>query len=351
MAVVAVCALPAGCASNDAAAPPTSVRVAPSATTTAPMTFAQLVADVKVRAAKSQNPGMQVYLRSGDSEESLASGVAEPKGRTLTTEDTLMVASVTKPMVAAATMALVDDGKLSLDDPVQKLLPGVLPQAKGVTVAHLLSLSSGMTDYGSRPQWKGPGTTSHLGLLALVKDLPLAFTPGSESNEANTNYAALGAVIEKVTGKSLGAVLTDTVFRPAGMGHSSFGGNPSARGMAGDQDVTPATPKFPSAAAGVVSTATDLGHFLVSLRSGKIVPPASLAAMTGQRVVTQDGGYGLGITRYRTACGEAFGHFGHNDAFSSAAFYVPTSGRVVAVTANSGANDDLQALVTWALCA
>jgi D-alanyl-D-alanine carboxypeptidase len=315
------------------------------------MTFAQLVAEAKVRAGKSQNPGMQVYLRTGDSEESLAAGVADPKRRPLTTEDTLMIASVSKPMVAAATMALVDAGKLSLDDPVQKLLPGVLPKAKGVTVAHLLSLSSGMADYGSSPRWKGPGTTSHLGLLALIKDAPLEFTPGSESNGANTNYAALGAIIEKVTGKPLGAVLRDTVFRPAGMGHSSLGGNPSARGMAGDQDVTPATPKYPSAAAGVVGTATDLGHFMVALSSGKLVTPASLKAMTDQRVMGQDGGYGLGITRYHTACGEAFGHFGRNDAFSSAAFYLPASGRVVAVTANSGANDDLQALVNWALCA
>lgn len=268
----------------------------------------------------------------------------------MTPDDTLMVASVTKPMVAAATMALVAKGVLSLDDPIEKWLGPAVRPGTGITIEHLLSMTSGLPDYQTSPQWQGPGKHSSLSLVQMVKDTPLLFAPGTSGAYINTNYAALGAILEKATGDPLAAVLRSTVFGPAQMTKSDLGGNPSARSYSDRVDVTPQPGPYPSAAAGVVSSARDLGRFLIALSDGTLVSREALTQMTRQRSTMDDGGYGLGLSLYSVPCGTAIGHFGINETYAAGAFMLPSTGRVVAVTANSGANDDLQNIVRRLLC-
>ena len=302
-------------------------------------------------AAATQNPGLQVYLRDGTTETSLAYGkAAYAPDRSMTPDDTLMVASVTKPIVAAATMALVAKGVLSLDDPIEKWLGPAVRPGGAITIEQLLSMTSGLPEYGAVPQWKGPGKQSSLSLLRMVKATPLQFAPGTSGAYTNTNYAALGAILEKATGNPLARVLRTTVFGPARMTESHLGGKPSARSYNDRADVTPEPERYPSAAAGVISSARDLGRFLTALSDGTLVSHEALREMTRQRSTMDDGGYGLGLVLYSVPCGTAIGHYGINEAYAAGAFLLPSTGRVVAVTANSGANDDLQNIVKLSLC-
>ena len=332
----------AGSTVGPAAAAPTSPVT--------PRGFSAVVAAITAKAeAATQNPGLQVYVGQGTHEASLAVGAAvvDPK-RPMTPRDRLMVASATKPIVATAVMQLVEQGKLTLDDPVEKWLGDAVPPRTGITVEDLLAMRSGLADYGDADGFKGPGTTASRDLVALVKGVPLQFEPGTEFAEVNTNFAALGVVLERVTRRPLAQVLATAIFTPAEMTQSTLGGAPTAIGAL---QAPPSAPVHPSAAAGVVSTARDLGRFLTALTRGRLVARATLATMTTKRSTMVDGGYGLGLVLYPVPCGTAIGHFGSNDHFASGAFAVPETGRVVAVTANSRANDDLQSLVTFALCA
>lgn len=298
---------------------------------------------------RMENPGLQVYVAQGGTgiAREFGSAVLSPP-RPMARGDRLMVASVTKPFVAATVMRLVEKGTLKLSDPAEKWLGSSIRTGTGITVEDLLSMRSGLPDYGDQAGYAGGGLMTSAQLLALVKGVPLKARPGTTTDYVNTNYAALDLVVQKATGGSLADAVAALVTGPAGLAATTLGGTPTARGYAGAyagaEDKTPKV-THPSAAAGVVSSATDLGHFLQALVAGRIVTPSSLALMTRPRGETEDGGYGLGLVSYQTACGTAIGHFGRNEAYAAAAFVLPSTGRVVAVTANSSANDTIQSFV------
>jgi D-alanyl-D-alanine carboxypeptidase len=298
---------------------------------------------------RMENPGMQVFVAQGTEEvaREFGNAVLSPK-RPMVRSDRLMVASVTKPVVATVVMRLAEQGRLKTTDLAEKYLGRSIKAGTGITVEDLLDMRSGLPDYGDQTGYTGPGTMTSAQLLALVKPLPLKAQPGTTTDYLNTNYAALDVIVEKVTGKPLADAVDELVARPAGLTRTSLGGEPTARGYQGAydgaKDVTPRV-IHPSAAAGLVSSAADLGHFMQALIGGKLVGASTLVDMSRPRGEMEDGGYGLGLVSYQTPCGTAIGHFGKNDAYAAAAFALPQSGRVVAVTANSGANDTLQLVV------
>jgi CubicO group peptidase (beta-lactamase class C family) len=338
-----------GGSSTSTAAPTTT---APTGTGTAASAMAAIAAGVKDR---MENPGMQVFVAQGAEELSREFGnaVLSPV-RPMVRTDRLMVASVTKPVVATVVMRLVEQGRLKTTDLAEKYLGTTIRPGSGITVEDLLDMRSGLPDYADQPGFT-PGTLTSAQLLGLVKAVPVRAQPGTVTDYVNTNYAALDLVVQKVTGHSLADAVDELVARPAGLTRTTLGGEPTARGYAGAYagapDITPRV-THPSAGAGLVSSATDLGHFLQALVGGRLVSPATLAVMSRPRGEMEDGGYGMGLISYQTRCGTAIGHFGKNDAYVAAAFALPSTGRVVAVTANSSANDTLQlVVVAEGLCA
>jgi Beta-lactamase len=210
-------------------------------------------------------------VRDGSDQKVLAVGDASRHPvRRLATGDTVMIASVTKAFVATAAMSLVEDGALGLDDSVERWLPGVLSKGRQIKVRHLLSMSSGLPNYEDAPGFPGPGVLPSNELVALIAEQPLRFKPGSQGQQSNSNYAVLQLVLERAGHAPLAELVGKHVVEPAGLTQTTIGGTPTALGYSGDEDVTIRHPRHPSAAAGAVSSVSDVARFLDLLTAGKI---------------------------------------------------------------------------------
>lgn len=124
------------------------------------------------------------------------------------------VASVTKTFTAAAIALLEKDGRLKLEDTVEKYLPE-LPQAGEIKIWHLLAHQSGLQnpDYDQI----AARNVSADELLRMIGVKPLAFPPGSQTRYSNAGYIALARIVEKVSGLSFADFLRQRVFEPLGM--------------------------------------------------------------------------------------------------------------------------------------
>ena len=131
------------------------------------------------------------------------------------------IASNTKTMTAAVIVQLAQEGKLSLDDPVSKYVPGV-PNGDNITIAELLEMRSGLYNYTDAPELSASLDRDPTKvwtpdeLLAIAFAHPPNFPPGTAYEYNNTNYALLGLIAEKVDGKPLATGDAGPVVRAAG---------------------------------------------------------------------------------------------------------------------------------------
>jgi D-alanyl-D-alanine carboxypeptidase len=245
--------------------------------------------------------------------------------------------SNTKTVLATITLQLVAEHRLSLTDPVEKWLPG---KASGVTLRMLLNHTSGLYDYTEDPAirnailGKDPHRWTAAELFAVGAGHPPRFAPGTDWAYSNTNYAAVGVILERVTGARLADLVRDRIARPLHLTHTYLPADASWRGRyahgyepdaahmppsvpaeftdvagtprAGHVDVSGNDPSWGGAAGAIVSTAPDWARFYTALMSGKLLPAAQLADM---RTVAGPG-YGLGILTATTPCGTFWGHDG-----------------------------------------
>ena len=123
--------------------------------------------------------------------------------------------STGKQFTATAVMMLVEEGKLSLDDKITKYFPEA-PESWGkITLRHLLTHTSGMTDYP--PDFDLRRDYTEDDLLQRIKKIPLAFQPGEKWSYSNLAYVTLGILIHKVSGKFYGDFLQERIFKPLDM--------------------------------------------------------------------------------------------------------------------------------------
>lgn len=163
-------------------------------------------------------PGMAVaVIRGGDVVAMRGYGLANVEHDVPVTEQTMFQSgSVGKQFTAVAVMLQVEDGRLSLSDPLSAFFPGSPASWQGITVRHLLTHTSGIPDYTDglidyrRDYSEGE-------LVALAQGLPLDFAPGREWKYSNTGYVLLGAIVRKVSGRFYGDELRERVFTPLGM--------------------------------------------------------------------------------------------------------------------------------------
>ena len=128
------------------------------------------------------------------------------------------IGSISKQFTAAAILMLAEEGKLSLDDPVSKYVPG-LTRGDEVTIRELLSHTSGYQDFWPQdyvpPLMLQPITAD--GIMDRWARKPLDFDPGTKWQYSNTNYVIAGVIVEKVSGEPLLQLLSQRVFTPLGM--------------------------------------------------------------------------------------------------------------------------------------
>ncbi|MFI6792847.1 serine hydrolase domain-containing protein [Nonomuraea sp. NPDC050383] len=245
------------------------------------------------------------------------------------------IGSVTKTFVATVVLQLVDEGRIQLDDPVDRYLPGLVPGGAQITVRRLLNHTSHLYDYMSEPgystnRWRGDARfrsyqPRELLEVAFAKKLP----DDGKWHYSNTNYVVLGLLVEKLTGHPYGKEVTRRILRPLGLRHTVVPGDraglpaPHAKGyepLPGLVDATRMNPSLDWAAGEMISTAADLERFMSALLDGKLISKTSLQAM---RTTVETGagfGYGLGLQAYRLPCGTVWGHSGELIGYLTFAF-------------------------------
>ena len=264
-----------------------------------------------------------IVARNGQILYRKAHGFADREaGRPMEITTVFRLASVTKPLVAVAALRLIDQGRLSLDDPVNRWLPGFTPALPDgrrpvITIRHLLTHTAGLNYPFLEPQ-DGPyhrlgvgdglednGITLNENIRRIAQS-PLLAEPGNQW-QYSVAIDVLGAVIEQVIGQPLPAAMEQLVTGPLGMQATRFtatrretlaaayaDGSPQPVRMAARQVVpfggstvvfSPGrvfNPEaFPSGGAGMAGTATDFYRFLETLRTGgaPLLQPASTRAL------------------------------------------------------------------------
>lgn len=136
------------------------------------------------------------------------------------------IGSTSKQFTAASILLLAQEGKLSLDDDVHKVLPELPDYGTPVTIRHLLHHTSGMRDYINVMAMGGINfedhTTAGDALAAIVRQKTLDFIPGSEHSYSNSGYFLLSQIVERVSGKSLREFAKERIFAPLGMSNTRF---------------------------------------------------------------------------------------------------------------------------------
>ena len=137
------------------------------------------------------------------------------------------IGSVSKQFTAMAIVLLAQDGKLSLDDEIQKFLPEIPRyQAGAVTIRHLLHHTSGLRDYIDVLSWSGIAdeavTTDADALLAISKQRGTNFAPGSEFLYSNSGYFLLSVIVRRVSGQTLRYFAATRIFAPLEMTHTQI---------------------------------------------------------------------------------------------------------------------------------
>lgn len=169
------------------------------------------------------DPGSALLLlRDGKPVQIKVDGVADiESGRKITAKTNFRLASVTKQFTATAILLLARDGKLSIDDPVSKHVPGLWPAyANGVTIHHLLTHTSGLRDYDNNVPEGTPQLTDADVQAFVVKQSSLLFAPGEKHRYSNTGYAILARIVEHTSKQSFPAFLKARIFKPLGMKHT-----------------------------------------------------------------------------------------------------------------------------------
>jgi len=165
---------------------------------------------------RKQIPGCALMVRyNGEVALCQGYGVANLEhGVRVTPQTVFQSGSMAKQFTAMAVMMLIEQDKLSVDDPIAKYL-GVRKTWSGITVRHLLTHTSGLGDNPETFSLQKDYTEGEL--LKMIKAQPLAFAPGEKWNYSNLGYVTLGILIHKVTNEFYGDFLKKNVFDPLGM--------------------------------------------------------------------------------------------------------------------------------------
>ena len=182
--------------------------------------------DEFVRAAIHQRniPGLSLaVVRDGQLIKAAGYGIANLESAAPATPETVYeIGSITKQFTAEAIMLLVEEGKLSLDDAVNKYLPNLPTAWQPLTLRQLLTHTSGLKDWESANllSFRRDYTSSEF--IALLSAYPLDFTPSERWSYTNTAYPLLGMVIAHVSGQSYEEFVVDRIFRPLGLSATRF---------------------------------------------------------------------------------------------------------------------------------
>lgn len=291
-----------------------------------------------------------------------AAGMADiAKGRAMEKDALFWIASMTKSVNGAAILCLVDDGKLSLDEPASKWLPelakvtvagGAKPE-KPITLRMLLSHTAGIAFPSRKPT---DGAISLKAYVASLIKTPLAFQPGS-AYEYGFGPTVAGRILEIVSGMKYEDFLRTRLFEPLGMKDTTFHPDDAhrariARTYKMDEDTHELVPGYnpfvtsdasvqhmPEPAGGLFSTAADMGRFYAMVANGgeldgkrilstKAVKEMLTPVTAGGKQLNYSCGWMHNTDKQRVCAAMPVGSHGHGGAFATNGWIDPASGLV-----------------------
>lgn len=260
------------------------------------------------------------------------------------------IASLGKMFTAVAVLQLVDAGRLSMDDTVARVLPGVVDRvASRITIRHLLTHSSGLGELGPALDSVMSAAPSATEIARHFADTTLAFEPGTRWEYSNRGYVLLGAIIERVTGQNYYEYVRDRVFIPAGMTSTSFEAPAGTatplsffRALRDSEFHTQRAPvvsalddRRGNPAGGAVSTVGDLTRFVRALDSGVLLRSETAARMTRNALVgPETRPWGLGVEVGGEGVSAEWGHHGGSVGVSARLIVLPGRRATIVVLSN-----------------
>jgi D-alanyl-D-alanine carboxypeptidase len=338
-----------------------------------------------VRAAvKDGVPGVTLTAKEGRKTWSTTAGVGNLRTHApRSADDRYRVGSITKTFVATVLLQLEAEGRLSLDDTVEKWLPGVVHgnghDGSRITLRQLLNHTSGIFNYTAdetfgRTYFLKDGFLEHRydtqspeQLVATAMAHKPDFAPGTSWNYSNTNYVVAGMVIQKATGRSYGEEIRHRIIEPLHLTATSVPGTrvtvpkPSSRAYSKlartatgpTYDVTELNPSLASSAGEMISDSADLNRFYSALLKGRLLPPKQLREMKTTVAVAElpGTGYGLALMDRELSCGvHVWGHDGGIHGSSSVAVTTADGRHSLAFNFNGDWSGDTGAVIEAEFC-
>ncbi|MFC2123793.1 serine hydrolase domain-containing protein [Bacteroidota bacterium] len=294
------------------------------------------------------------------------SGYSDISNKTPLAEDNIFyLASISKTYMATATLICEQNGLLNLEDSISMYLPFEIienvPNAKLLTIRHLLNMTSGIPNYDKNPDLNKTylnheislDTISHLEILReyIFEEDPY-FYPGSDYNYSSTNYMLLARIIDSVTNSSHAEIFSQ-MFNDFGLEKTYYKNEIPSNGklvMAyGDLDsngelediseMQHETTNWFIGDDGVMASITDCAKFMEELIKGKILNEKNTNEMLTW-VMPVDPDYGLGLMYDKSfPYNEAIGHSGVAIGATSDVYYFPKQDITVAILSNTGKRD------------
>ncbi|KIQ96582.1 serine hydrolase domain-containing protein [Lysobacter sp. A03] len=253
------------------------------------------------------------------------------------------LASVSKQFTAAAILLLLEDGRLTLEDPVRKWLPELPAATTGITIRHLLTHVSGLIDYEDEMSADLDRQVHDADVLQILAKLDRTyFPPGSDFRYSNSAYALLALIVERISGEEYPAFLQKRIFQPLGMSATLafVDGGPAvenrAYGYSGEDGAWVRTDQSPTSAVlgdgGIYSSIDDLAKWNAALEDDRLLSGKSRALAFTAAVSTHDPGVEYGLGWY---IGKERGwHSGETIGFRNVIVRYPQQGLAVVILSN-----------------
>lgn len=224
-------------------------------------------------------------------------------GSDLTADTTMYIGSISKQFCASAILFLRDQGKLSVDDTLDKYF-SEYKYGKDITLKNLLSMRSGIPDMVNNVKGISAEKTEKENTDIIKKWIfsqSLEFEPDSNIEYCNSNYFLLANIVEQVSGQSYSDFICKNFFEPLGMSHSGFLGEVKdkpdwAESLTYDSFTAGEdSPGLTKGAGDIASNASDMEKWMTGLSTGKVISMDSYREMTTNYSTDTSKGYGYGM--------------------------------------------------------
>lgn len=323
------------------------------------------------KAGKFPGATLGVVLANGESF-GLAVGYSDRDAKTpMRPADLMLAGSTGKTFAAVTALQLVKEGKIGLDDKVEKYLGAEswysrLPNAKDITVRQLMNHTSGLVRYEFKDQFTKDLTANPekvwkpAELLAYLLDEKPPFAAGKGWDYSDTNYIVLGMIIEKVTGRRFYDEAKKRVIKPLKLTNTIpqdglrlkgvIQGYAGANNPFGGKDEMISNgkfainPQFEWTGGGWATTSEDLARWAKMMYEGKAFDQTLLPQMldgVAAPMLGRETKYGLGVIIRKTSAGTSYGHSGFFPGYMTDMMYFPEQGIAVAVQVNTSVGQNL----------